>query len=126
MTGSVRALAIACLASLAGCLGSGGVEAFSAKDSCYDVWTSVCTRYYQCYSPADIAEVGLPPTVEGCGQQLGNQNCAGWGGDSCANGLVFHPAAVAACRTEIESLACEAIADAPDTAPMCAAVCTAN
>jgi hypothetical protein len=122
MKGFVLTCALA--AAVSGC--GGDIGGFSARDSCFDIWGSVCTRYYACYSPQDIAEAGLPPTVEGCRVQLGNNDCGDWSSNSCMGGLVFHPPAVPDCQAEIEGLSCDLIADAPGTAPSCTAVCTAQ
>jgi hypothetical protein len=101
----------------------GDIEGTSARGSCYDVESSVCSRYYECYTAIQIAEIGLPPTVQGCATQLGNSECSGFSEGSCPGGLVFHPEAVDECRAAVLVADCALIDTAPGSVPACDAVC---
>jgi hypothetical protein len=108
-------------AMLAGC--SSGFDDVSARQGCADIWESVCTRYYACYRPDQIAEIGLPPTAAGCTDQLVDQNCGEFTDTACGDGTLYHPAEVYPCTQAILAVDCALVADAPGSVTTCNAVC---
>ena len=114
-------LLVATAASVAGC--GGGFDGVSAREGCEDIWTSVCTRYYECYRPDEIAEIGLPPTAAGCAEMLVDDNCGSFTDTACGDGSRYHPSEVLPCTNAILALECPLIADAPTSVPSCDPVC---
>jgi hypothetical protein len=102
---------------------SSGFDGVSARDGCADIETAICDRYYVCYRPDQIADLGLPPTPEGCAQQLTASECAGFTDTACGDGTIYHPAAVYDCTQAIDVVDCGLVAQAPASVTACAAVC---
>jgi hypothetical protein len=117
----MRTWVLGLVATLAGC--SSGFEDVSARAGCGDVWEAVCDRYYQCYRPDEIAEIGLPPTAAQCADMLTDQNCANFTDTACGDGTRYHPSELLACTDAIRGVDCPLVSEAPGSVPTCNALC---
>lgn len=102
---------------------SSGFDGVSARDGCADIETAICDRYYVCYRPDQIADLGLPPTAAECARQLTMTDCAAFTDTACGDGTLYHPAEVFGCTQAIDTVDCALVPQAPGSVTACAAVC---
>lgn len=108
---------------LAGCQGSSGG---TPAEACQEMAAAWCARFYECFSPDQIAAAGLPVRVEDCTRDRALEaKCDSiTPANACSAGLVFDPAAVDTCVGALGGVTCSQLDDPDAVEGSCEDVCT--
>jgi len=122
-----KSFAIALL--FAACGGGSGGGGPSPREGCEEAAVALCGRLYTCFSAAELADAGYPPSEAACVTMTQTaQGCAAETLETtCTGNQKYHPNEANTCIDQIEGLACSQIRDVDldvnTEAPACGKVC---
>lgn len=101
--------------------------AATPAETCRQIASAWCDRYYECFSPEQIDQVGLPLTAADCARdrELAARCDEITDANACAAGLDFDPSAVGACVDGIRGSGCSQLDDDDAIGQLCEPLCTA-
>jgi hypothetical protein len=116
--------------AVVGCGGSG--DGVSPRQACEDSQANLCERFYQCYTAAELAQLGFPSSEAACVSQLqASQGCASQTTSNiCTGNERYHADQASECVDQITGLACSQVRDPnldlKTAAPACGKVCVVD